>query len=241
MAGKSARRARRMGLEEQDPDQVEALDRSADEPEVVERPRRGQLPATRSLPARFVAWVNQQGREGSSLHMQGRDAMGAYLVSVVLVVIPLVFIVANATTHTGTVLPSPIFQALGLILGLLTAASVKLENRVLTPLAAVISVLLTGTQPSAIPHNLQWLSEVDLVAGMGLVIVLTMRQSRARGVERAGERAARQAARSGRDARGGRTGAPRGSRTGGKRGGKQPEPTGPAPNRRYTPPKGRSA
>lgn len=220
MAGKAARRNRRDALEADDVDELADL--------AIDDDRRPTRP---SLLTRFVAWVDQTDQADSSTRMQGRDPQGAYAASAVLVVLPLVFIAANATHH-GAALASPVFQAAGLIFGLLTAASVRLANRIVTPLVAIISVLLTGTQTSAIPHSLQYLTEVDLVVGMATVIVLTMRQSRARGAMTASRRAA---------ARGSRPAA-RSGQAPAKRGAKKAEdPAGPPPSRRYTPPKNRSS
>lgn len=234
MAGKASRRARQLSLEaeeagELEPDDVD--DEPVDEEPAPRRVRPALLP-------RFLDWVNQSNHEGSSVRMQGRDAIGSYAASVVLVVIPLVFIAANATHH-GAALPSPIFQAAGAVLGLLTALSVRLENRILTPLAGVISVLVAGFQPTAIPRSVQWLSEVHLIVGMALALVLYMRQSRARGAQTAERRAAQRQARSQRQGRGGRDA--RGGKAAGRKGAKEPEPTGPAASRRYTPPKNRSS
>jgi hypothetical protein len=229
VAGNAARRARRLGQEPEPLDGEpfdDAIDGEADD-----------RPSGPSRSARFLAWVDQGNKEGSSYRMQGRDAPGAYAASIVLVVIPFVFIVANATHH-GTALPSPIWQAAGLIFGLATAVTVRLANRVVTPLAAVVSVLLTGTGSSAVPKSLQYLTEVDLVVGMAVVVVLTMRQSRARGVQTAERRAAQRPA--GRDARSGR-GSGAGSTAKRRSGKKAEEPAGPPPSRRYTPPKNRSS
>lgn len=233
MAGKASRRARRMSLEAEEAGELDDLDEEAAGTE--ERPPRR---TGAGLVSRFLVWVNQSNHEGSSVRMQGRDAIGSYAASVLLTLIPFVFVVANAT-HRGEPLPSPVFQAMGVVLGLLTAVSIRLENRILTPLVGIISVLLTGTQPNAIPRSLQWLSEVDLIVGMGLALVLYMRQSRARGAQTAERRAAQRQARAQRQGRTGRDA--RGGRSAGRRGSKEPEPTGPPRSRRYTPPKNRSA
>lgn len=178
--------------------------------------------------------------------MQGNEMTLGFAVAAVLVVVPVVFL--TVTTGKGAVAhPPTVAPAIGVILALAMAATLRLNNRILTAFLAVTSTLATTSVGNAVPTAVRPLSTVDLVAALVFAMWITLRQSKARNAALAERRKADRAAggTTGQGGRGGRQSAGRstGGRPAGRRGRKASEAeelTGPPPSARYTPPKKRS-
>ena len=192
-----------------------------------------------TLLARFVGAIDQRrdpaDRPVSSLRMRDKETSVAYVVAAVQVVVPVVFL--TVTTGKGAPAhPLTLAPAIGLVLALAMAASIRLSNRILTAFLAVTSTLATTSVGNAVPLSVRSLSTVDLLAALLFAMWITLRQSKARNAVLAERRKANQAVRSA----GSHSAESRGA--GGRRGRKAAEaaePTGPPPSARYTPPKNR--
>lgn len=185
----------------------------------------------------------------SSLRMRGNETTFGYASAAILAIVPVVFLTVTtgpgAPPHPVTVAP-----AIGVVLALAMAASMRLSNRILTAFLAVTSSL--ATTATAVPTSVRPLSTVDLLAALGFALWITLRQSKARNAVLAERRKANQAVGNtpsrnaggrgagGRGAGAGGAGArPAGGRRG-RKAAEAAEPTGPPPSARYTPPKNRS-
>jgi hypothetical protein len=196
-------------------------------------PSTGRAP----LAARIVGAIDKRGdaadQLASSVRMQGKETTYGSVAAVVLAVIPVVFL--TVTTGKGAPPhPSSLAPAIGLVLALAMAASVRLSNRIVTALLAVTSTLATTVTQT--PTSVRFLSTVDLLVALGFAMWVTLRQSKSRNAAMAERRKANQAARG--------TGGGAGSRPArgrrGRRAAEAAEPAGPPPSARYTPPKKRT-
>ncbi|MDQ2726529.1 MAG: hypothetical protein M3Y91_01380 [Actinomycetota bacterium] len=209
---------------------------------------------------RLLEAIDQRGdrpsKLASSVRMRGNEPTVGYVIGALQVIIPVAFLTVTtgrgAPPHPATVAP-----VIGLVLALCMAASIRLSNRILTAFLAVTSTL--ATTATAVPASVRALSTVDLLAGLGFAMWITLRQSKARNVVLAERRKANQAARSaggrnvggrnvggrnvarsagGRNARLDAGSRPASSRRG-RKAAEAAEPAGPPPSARYTPPKKR--
>ncbi len=189
-----------------------------------------RIPAAGRLAAFLDKRHDDPDQPTSSLRMRGNETLIAYAASLVLAVIPIVFL--TVTTGKGAPAhPRAVVPALGLVLGVAMAASVQLSNRVLSAILAMASSL--ATTATVAPVSVRYLSTADLFAALGFSVLVLLRQSKARNALLAERRKAKQTSRPSR---------PNGTEPArrGRKGAKEPEPTGPRPSSRYTPPKKRS-
>jgi hypothetical protein len=201
------------------------------------------------LVVRLAASIDQRGdshrKTTSTVRMQDNEVTVGYVAAAILIVVPVIFL--TVTTGKGAVAhPPTVAPAIGVVLALAMAATLRLRNRIVTASLAFTSTVSTTSVGNAVPSAVRPLSTLDL-AVLAFAMWITLRQSKARSAALAERRKANQAARgtTGAGGRGGRQPAgPRaaGRPAGGRKGRKaaEAEPAGPPPSPRYTPPKKRS-
>lgn len=220
MTSAAARRARRDAINE-----TEGFDDAVGEDDdLAPGPQRYRTAATKRVTSLLGTQQNDPSKPPSSLRMGGREPAVAYVVAGVLAVLAIIFLTAagdKALPH-----PDRVFPAIGLVLALAMAASVRLNNRIVTAIAGMASTLAATGNASGIPISVRGLSTIDLVAATGFAVWVTLRQSKARNLRLAEQRRAVAATRPA-----------RGGKKAGRKGAMVEELKGPPPSRRYTPPK----
>lgn len=179
-------------------------------PEVVD-PEEAQLPPSR---------------------MRGTEPLYGYVVALELFVVGILNLVI--TTGKGAPAhPQTGLEIVGVIAPLIfVGLLVRFRNRTIVGFAAIVAAFFV-TLPR-VPSSLAIAHVFALVVPLGYGLIITQRQRRALGKEmRSGTRKGANRASTGSSARGAEGRADR--RRGRKR--SQPEPTGPRPSARYTPPK----
>ncbi|MDQ6839020.1 MAG: hypothetical protein M3137_11990, partial [Actinomycetota bacterium] len=129
-----------------------------------------------SFVTRVLHAIDKRGDDpdqtGSPVRMRGNEATLGYAAAAVLTIIPVIFL--TVTTGKGAPAhPVTAAAAIGVVLGLVMAASIRLSNRILTAFLAVGSSL--ATTATAVPTSVRPLSTVDLLAALGFAMLITLR------------------------------------------------------------------
>jgi hypothetical protein len=163
--------------------------------------------------------------------MQPDEIRYGFVVAGILAVVA----VLNMTITTGKGAPkNPPYLLSGIGLGLVAVmvGLLLLHRRMLSPFAAVLAAFCVTY--GKVPNSVVTFHFVAIIAPIVWAFWITQRSNKAMRAQRI------EAARAKKEARQ-TTRQPGGRRAGGRRSRKEPEPTGPAANRRYTPPKPKAA
>lgn len=168
--------------------------------------------------------------------MRGTEPLYGYVVGLELLVVAIIQIIVRggkgAPAHPQTSL-----QIVAIVASLAFFGVLQLRNRTIVGFAAIVAAFFV-TLPR-VPNSLGVAHILSLIVPLAYGLIITQRQRKAMvGAARSGRGGGRGAARAGggtrREAGGG---AAAGRRPDRRRGKAQPEPSGPRPSARYTPPK----